>query len=129
MESLPVRSHKDLILWQKAMDLAVAVHQVTTALPRWERFGLVCQMRRAAASVPSNVAEGSARTSTREFAHFLRIARGSLAVTQTHLQLAQRVGYLSDDAFTELDQQVDEVGRILNAFIAGLDRRVRLRSD
>jgi four helix bundle protein len=87
-------SHKDLLLWRKSMDLAVAIHRVSRSLPRAEMFGLVAQLNRAAVSVPSNIAEGSARRTTKEFVAFLHVARGSLAEVETQLMLARRVGYL-----------------------------------
>jgi four helix bundle protein len=124
-----VRCHKDLILWQKAMDLAFYVHQATRSFPRTELFGLTLQLRRASVSVASNIAEGSARNSTREFMQFLRIARGSLAEIQTQLHLAQRVSYLPADTFDSLDGQIDEVGRILNTVLAGLHRRLQMCPD
>jgi len=129
METSAVRSHKDLVLWQKAFDLAIDVHRATAVFPRSELFGLVTQLRRASVSVPSNIAEGSARMSTREFVYFLRVSRGSLAEMQTQLCLARSVGYLPEPAFSEIDAQVEEVGRILNAVLAGLLRRLRSRSD
>jgi four helix bundle protein len=122
-------SHKDLILWQKAMDLAVRVHQTSKAIPKSELFGLVSQLRRAGASIPSNIAEGSARKSTKEFIHFLHISRGSMAELETQLLLAQRVGYLPKDAVADLQDRIDEVGRILNSVVAGLHRRLRQHSD
>ena len=120
----PRQSHKDLILWQKALDLAVAVHEVSSTFPRSEVFGLVSQIRRASVSVPSNIAEGSARRSTREFIAFLHIARGSMAEVETQLLLAQRFGYLDDSRLTALQLNLDEVGRIMNAVITGLRRRL-----
>jgi four helix bundle protein len=120
MERLSRVSHKDLILWRKALDLAVPVHQSSTALPRSESYGLVSQMRRAATSVPSNIAEGYARRSTKEFIYFLRVARGSMAELETQLLLAQLVGYLPERQATELQDRIDEVGRILHAVVAGL---------
>jgi four helix bundle protein len=111
------------------MDLALEVHRATQEFPRTELFGLSMQLRRSSVSVASNIAEGSARSSTREFMHFLRIARGSLAEIQTQLDLAQRVSYLSADAFSSLDLRIDEVGRILNTVLAGLRRRLQARSD
>ena len=123
MERLSRVSHKDLILWRKALDLAVLVHRSSTALPRSEIYGLVSQMRRAATSVPSNIAEGYARRSTKEFIYFLRVARGSMAELETQLLLAQRVGYLPERQVTELQDRIDEVGRILHAVVAGLRRR------
>ena len=117
-------SHKDLILWQKAMDLAVRVYQVSTAIPKSELFGLVSQLRRAGTSVPSNIAEGSARKSTKEFIYFLRVARGSMAELETQLLLAQRVGYLPESEVADMQLLIDEVGRILNTVVAGLYRRL-----
>ena len=120
----PRKSHKDLILWQKALDFAVAVHAASATFPKAEIFGLVSQIRRAAVSIPSNVAEGSARRSTREFIAFLHIARGSMAEVETQLLLAQRVGYLDDIRLAALQLKLDEVGRIMNAVITGLRRRL-----
>jgi four helix bundle protein len=117
-------NHKDLILWQKSMNLAVRVYNLSQNLPRNETFGLVAQMRRAGSSIPSNIAEGSARKSTREFVHFLHIARGSMAELETHLMLAQRIGYLTADEVAETQTAMDEVGRILNSVLSGLARRL-----
>jgi four helix bundle protein len=117
------RSHKDLVLWQKALALAVEVHRITESFPRTERFGLVSQMRRAAISVPSNIAEGSARRTTRDFAAFLHISRGSLAELETQLVLAQRIGYVNVQLLKETMPRVEEVGRLLTAVLAGLRRR------
>jgi four helix bundle protein len=116
-------THKDLIVWQKAFGLAVAVHQVSARFPRHELFGLTSQLRRAAISVPSNIAEGAARRTTRDFLCFLHIARGSLAELETQLLLGREVGYLDDVAGNKLLQDLAEVGRLINAFIVGLRRR------
>jgi four helix bundle protein len=121
-------SHKDLLLWRKSMDLAVAVHRATQILPRTETFGLVAQLRRAAVSVPSNVAEGTARRTTKEFVAFLHVARGSLAELETQLLLAQRFGYIEEGALVEATLDVEEVGKLLNAVLAGLRRRLKQRS-
>jgi four helix bundle protein len=117
-------NHKDLILWQKSMNLAVRVYNLSHRLPRNETFGLVSQIRRAGSSIPSNIAEGSARKSTREFVHFLHIARGSMAELETHLMLAQRIGYLTADEVAETQTAMDEVGRILDSVLSGLARRL-----
>ena len=111
------------------MDLAVRVHQASRAIPKSELFGLVSQLRRAGASIPSNIAEGSARKSTKEFIYFLHVSRGSMAELETQLLLAQRVGYLPRDAVADLQDRIDEVGRILNSVVAGLQRRLRQPSD
>ena len=117
------RDYRDLVLWQRAIELAADVHQVTLKLPRHETFGMAAQIRRSAVSIPSNIAEGSGRRTTREFIAFLHIARGSLPELKTQLFLAQRVGYLDDADVTTTDSLSDEVGRLLNAVIRGLRRR------
>lgn len=124
MEQQARKSHKDLILWQKTLDLAVAVHEASATFPKAEMFGLVSQIRRAAVSIPSNIAEGSARRSTREFIAFLHISRGSMAEVETQLLLAKGVGYISDERLAALQLRLDEVGRIMNAVITGLRRRL-----
>lgn len=89
-----IRSYKELIVWQKAMDLAEDVQRVSQRFPKEELYGLTSQLRPAAVSVPSNIAEGQARQSKAEFLNFLSIANGSLADVETQLLLAQRFGYL-----------------------------------
>lgn len=116
------RNHKDLVVWQKAMSLARTIHVLTRSFPPEELFGITSQLRRAAVSIPSNIAEGAARATTREFIQFLYVARGSLAEIETQLELAEGAGYTkrSEDIFT----QADEVGKLLNAVIRGLRRKL-----
>jgi len=97
-----VATHKDLDVWQAAMDLAVAIYSVTKRLPDSERFGLIAQMRRAAVSVPSDIAEGAARGSSAEFARFLTIAKGSLAELETQLELVERLELCRVDQVLEM---------------------------
>ena len=118
------RGHKDLVVWQKALVLAVEVHRLTDSFPTIERFGLTSQMRRAAVSIPSNVAEGAARRTTKDFVAFVHIARGSLAELETQLLLAQQVGYLRPEQMEPLMERLNEVGRLLTGVLAGLRRRV-----
>jgi len=123
MEDGRRRDYRDLILWQRAMDLAAEVHLAALKLPRHELFGLASQARRAAVSVPSNIAEGSGRRTTREFLAFLHIARGSLSELRTQLILMQRIGYVTESELARAMGLADEVGRLLNAVIRGLRRR------
>jgi len=123
------RNHKDLILWQKSMAMAAHVHRLTRSFPRHEIFGLTSQIRRAAVSVPSNVAEGAARRTTREFIAFLHIARGSFAELETQLMLSREIGYLTDRDLAPVLARLDEVGRLLNAVITGLRARVERASS
>ena len=124
MTTATCKSHNDLIVWRKAIELAVEVHRVTTRFPRHELFGLASQLRRAAISIPSNVAEGAARRTTRDLVAFLHVARGSLAEVETQLLLAQQVGYVDESARDALMVHIDEVGRLLNGLISAL--KVRL---
>ncbi len=117
-------SHKDLILWQKAMDLASLVYLASLELPKTELFGLTSQLRRAGTSIPSNIAEGSARRSTKEFLYFLHVARGSMAELETQVLLAHKIGYFAESRAIELQRSIDDVGRILSSVIAGLRRRL-----
>lgn len=96
VETHPPRGHRDLRVWQDAMSLVTAIYSVTATFPAAEQFGLTAQLRRASVSVPSNIAEGAARVSKREFAQYLSIARGSLAEVETQLLIAQNLHYLSE---------------------------------
>jgi len=99
------------------------VRGVTLKPPKHEMFGMAAQVRRSSVSIPSNIAEGSGRRTTREFIAFLHVARGSLAELRTQLALARTVGYLADADLSNTDLLSDEVGRLLNAVIRGLRRR------
>jgi len=105
--------YRDLLVWQEAMKFAVMVYRVTRRFPREEVYGLTTQVRKAAASVPSNIAEGAARNSHREFYHFLGISAGSLAEVETQLELATRLEYVDPDPATA--QQAQKVGMLLAA--------------
>jgi four helix bundle protein len=118
--------YKDLIAWKKAMDLVNAVYDATDNFPRREMYSLTHQMRRAAVSIPSNIAEGQARYSNREFIHFLRNSRGSLAELETQILVSQRRGYLSDKDAAELLSRTNELSRILS-LINSLTEKERKR--
>lgn len=117
-----VKSYNDLIVWQKAMDLAESVYRASRTFPREELFGLTGQLRRAAVSVPSNIAEGQGRATTRDFLHFLAVARGSLNELETQLLLAHRLGYIDDEQWSTLVNLADEVGRLLRGLVHSLSR-------
>ena len=104
-------THRDLAAWREAMTLVELVYRDTAAFPREETYGLTSQIRRAAVSVPSNIAEGAARNTTKELVQFLGIGCGSLAELDTQLELAIRLGYLTADA--EAVKQIGRVGRIV----------------
>ena len=115
-----IRSHRDLIAWQKAMDLVVAVYHASKVFPKEEAYSLTNQLRRAAVSVPANIAEGQGRRSKSEFRQFLGNARGSLLELDTHLELAERLGYLKQEHHSELHKRLEEVGRVLNGLLRSL---------
>jgi four helix bundle protein len=103
----PARSHRDLPVWQQAMSLVECVYRLTETFSSEERFGLTTQLRRAAVSIPSNIAEGAGRSSTGELGHYLGIALGSAAEVETQLELAIRLGFVNDtDDATHLLENV-----------------------
>lgn len=110
-------SYTELIAWQKAMDMAEDVYRATQSFPKDEIYALTQQLHKAAVSVPSNIAEGHARFSPRDFRHFLRQARGSAAEIETQIRLAHRLRYLSDEELRQVLGNVEEVGRILTGLI------------
>lgn len=116
-------SFRELIAWQKAMDVAVAVCRLSRSWPASDQIGLGTQLQRAAVSVPANIAEGFERRSTREYLRFLAIASGSLAECETHLLIATRIGMLSEPQ-EALVEQVREVGRILRGIERSLGRNL-----
>ncbi len=115
-----IRSHRDLVAWQKAFEFGLLVYKATAEFPEHERFGLTSQLRRAAVSVSSNIAEGYGRASTSDYLRFLRIARGSLFEIDTQLMFAVRLGYMSESSHGEALERCRESGRVL----AGLIRAV-----
>lgn len=123
---MKVKSYRELIVWQKAMDLAVAIHPIAMSFPKAEMFGLTSQLNRAAVSVPSNIAEGQGRRTTGDFIHFLGIVQGSLNELETQVTLALRYDYVQEAVHDHLLQRSAEVGRLLNGLIEALERR---RSD
>ena len=114
------KHYKDLIAWQKAMGLVSVLYDATETFPKREIYGLTGQMRRAAVSIPSNIAEGQARYSPREFRNFLRHSRGSLAELETQVFIARNRRYLTDAQATAILRHADEVGRIISGLIDSL---------
>ncbi len=111
---MALKSYGELIAWQKAMDLVQMVYETVRAFPKEEIYGLMSQLKRAAVSVPSNIAEGQGRKSTREFIHHLSIAYGSLMEVETQILIAVRLGYLSQEDAVPITKQTSEVGRLIN---------------
>ena len=110
---MSVRDYRDLIVWQKGMDLVTEVYRVTRGFPREEIYGLTNQVRRAAVSIPSNIAEGHARQSTAEYRHFLSIAQGSRAEVETQLLIAVRLQYTTEEATQAAASLLTEIQKML----------------
>ncbi len=114
------RKHRDLLVWQQAIALVTTVYRLTASFPDSERFGLIAQMRRAAVSVPSNIAEGAARNTSKEYLHFLGIARGSLSELDTQFVIAHELAYI--DQIAPIELAISDVFGLLNGLINSLKR-------
>jgi four helix bundle protein len=111
------KPHRKLEAWKQSMDLAIGVYSVTATFPKEEIYRLVNQARRAAVSVPSNIGEGAARQTKREFLNFLHIAQGSLSELDTQLELARRLGFLPETSWRELDSRMVQIYKMLTGLI------------
>jgi four helix bundle protein len=120
MEKVMVQAYRDLTVWQKAFDLVITVYQKTQDFPKHELFGLTGQVRRAAISIPSNIAEGRGKLTKGEFKLFLGHARGSLAELETQILIARHLNYLNDIEGSKLMEQIAEVGRLLNGLLSSV---------
>jgi four helix bundle protein len=119
-----MRPHEKLDVWMKSIDLVVRIYKATEGFPKEEKFGLTSQIRRAAVSVPANIAEGAGRRSEKEFAYFLSNAQGSASEIETELLIAHRLGYMNPEVFNELQKSLDKIGQMLH----GLARHVRTKT-
>ncbi|MCC6690874.1 MAG: four helix bundle protein [Bacteroidia bacterium] len=119
-----INSYKDLIAWQKSIALVSDIYKLTSALPASEKFGMASQLQRAAVSVPSNIAEGWGRESTKNYIQFLRISRGSLLEIETLLTIAHNLSYLTEEENEKICMQVEEVLKVINGLIKSLEIKV-----
>lgn len=126
---MSIRSYQDLEVWQSAMDLTAHVYALAAALPRTELYGLRTQLQRAAVSIPSNIAEGHARASTREFLNFCSIAQGSLAELETQALLLPRLGLVAEDQISEIMDGCNKVGRMLRRLTQALKIKLEPESQ
>jgi len=108
------------MVWVKSRELVKVIYQLTKQFPKEELYGLTSQIRRAVVSIPSNIAEGSQRSSDKEFGNYILIARGSLAELETHLLLCVDLGYLPEEAVKDVLQKLDEVSRMLHSLFSKL---------
>jgi len=109
------KPHKKLDVWKASMQLSRTIYRLTAGYPSEERFGLISQMRRAAVSIPSNLAEGAARSSNNEFRNFLSIARGSLSELDTQLDLSEELGFITEHSRSEVDRLMTRIDKMLYA--------------
>ena len=123
VKNMIVKSYKDLEVWRKAMDMVVMCYQATKSFPRSELYGLASQLQRAAVSIPANIAEGRERKHSKEFLQHLSIAYSSLAELETHIQIAQRLNYISFDETGNLLEKTAEIGRMINGLRKSIEKR------
>ena len=120
-----MRPHEKLDVWKKSIDLVVDVYRATEAFPKDEKFGLTSQLRRAAVSIPANIAEGAARRSDKEFCYFLSNSQGSASEVETELLIARKLNYLPETRYKELNSSLDEIGRMLTGLTHHVQKKIR----
>ena len=118
-----MKSYRELEVWKKAMDMVVAVYELTNEFPQQEKYGLMSQMQRAAVSIPANIAEGYGRLLRGDYVHHLSIARGSLAELETHITIAVRLNYVSREIAMNIWTMTQEVGKMLSSMIVTLQKK------
>ncbi len=118
------RAHKKLDVWKESIALATMIYQITEKFPNDERFGLTSQMRRAVVSIPSNIAEGAARVSAREFAQFLKVAGGSLSELDTQVEIAINLTYISAEIKQDVDSRINSISRKLSGLIKMMKKKI-----
>jgi len=124
VKTLALQKYEDLIVWQKAMDLVAEIYKIVKLLPNDELYALSDQMRRAAVSIPSNIAEGQERNTTKDFINYLFIARGSKAELETQLLICVRLQYLNQSQIETAQGLLIEIGKMLNAIIQSLSAKL-----
>ena len=122
-EAGKIRSYRDLRVWQEGMALAEACYPLTRRFPKDELFGMTSQIRRAATSVPANIAEGYGRESVGEYIQFLRVSQGSLKELETHVTLSSRVGLIAESETKDVLEGCDRLGKMLHRLIRSLQNR------
>ncbi|MFL6284899.1 MAG: four helix bundle protein [Pyrinomonadaceae bacterium] len=122
-----MRPHEKLEVWGRAIEFVTAVYLGSESFPKEEKFGLTSQIRRAAVSIPANIAEGAGRESPREFIHFLSNAQGSASELSTELIIAYRLGFLSERAHLELSSELDNIGRMIFGLSQHLKRKLGMQ--
>lgn len=122
---MSIKNYRDLAAWQHSMSIVKIVYEHTRGFPREEIYGLTSQMRRAATSVPANIAEGSGRGTTKEFLRFIDIANGSLKELETHILIAEQLNFFSPNVVEDLLKKTNEIGRIIYYLKGSLERKMQ----
>jgi four helix bundle protein len=122
-----MRPHEKLEVWAKAVEFVVTIYQKTSAFPSEEKFGLTSQVRRAAVSIPANIAEGAARQTSKEFLHFLSIAQGSASELETELLIANRLGYLEQQTYEVMYIELNAIARMIVGLAQHLKRKESIK--
>lgn len=115
-----MKNFKDLLIWQKSIELVIFVYKITKQFPDEEKYGLINQMRRSAVSIPSNIAEGHMRSTNKDFRQFISIARGSLAELETQSIISYELKYIKDNIYKELMLKIEEITRMISSFYSKL---------
>lgn len=124
-ERMAIESFKDLDAWKLSIRMTRFVYRASEKFPTDERFGLTSQIRRAAVSVPSNIAEGWGRGTTSDYARFLRMARGSLYEVETQCVVARELGFMDDEVFRATDEVISECGRVLAGLLRSIEKKIQ----
>ena len=120
-----IDSYQQLEVWQKSVALVTEIYQITRSFPREELYGMTSQVRRAAVSIPANIAEGWGRNMTRDYVQFLRVARGSLLELETHLIVAKNLAFVDGPILEGVTERTQEINRMLNGLIRSLESSTR----
>ncbi len=121
-----ISTYKDLIVWQKSIQLVTEIYALTKTFPTDERFGIVAQINRAVISIPSNIAEGWGRELSKNYLQFLRVSRGSLMEVETMILISKNLNYINEKDFIEMNKKIEEVGKILQGLIKSVQQKIIL---
>ena len=116
-----IKSHKDLIVWQRGVELTLLIYRITKTFPKDELYGLTSQIRRASISIPANIAEGRVRGTRKDFVHFLTFSLGSVAELETHLFISKQLSFIKEVDYNKATALLIEIGKMLNAMISKLE--------
>jgi four helix bundle protein len=121
-----INSYRNLIVWQKSVALVTDIYTLTKSFPQEEKFGIVSQLNRASVSIPSNIAEGWGRESSKNYLQFLRISRGSLMEKETLLEISKNLNYINDSEFKVISDNIEEVSKILQGLIKSIQQKIKI---